>query len=246
VRINQSPNLNTNPNSKSPNFTAAWEVRVFINGDRSIRTSNIRRGLREAQHILTNPANGDEKLKAIKSTVLTHVKDLQYYGGKTTNIGEIIRNIVHEKQGVGYLFTGPQATKLNELGKLIGPEKHAGLEVLGSTTTFESKVAVKNYFAKVEDFINNRVIRVKESINPDTGLYQGDEMILNLYTTSIGEPGTKGFKLNIDSAVWEKANQPPAKAGVKPEAKPLVLIKRARRTNSKVDNSQPRLEFEKA
>jgi len=245
MRINQNPNLNTNPNTNNPNFTGVTVVRVFVDGDRSIKTSFLRKGLREAQHILTNPANSDETKKAIKSVVLTHVKDLQYYGGKTTNIGEIIRNVVDEKKGVGYFFTGPQATELNRLGKIIGPEKHDGLEVIGSTTTFESKLAVKNYFARVKEFIDNKIIRVKESVNPDTGLYQGDEMVLNLYTTGIGNPNKKGFKLNLDSAAWEKANQPTPNIETKPETKPLLLVKRAKKVSSKVDDSEPKLDFDK-
>lgn len=242
MRINQNPNSNLS----DPNFTSVVQARVFVDGRRSIRTSNMRRGLRGVQHILTNPANGDPQLIAIKSNILTHLKDYHYYGEKVHNIGEYIRNVVHEKEAAGYLFTGPQVTKLNELGKIIGPEKHAGLEVIGSTDTYESSLAVKKYFKQTTDFINNDKIRVKESLNPDTGLYQGDEMILNIYTKSQGEPGKKGFKLDIDSVSWETA-RPQVKPEVKPESKPeskgLTLIKKLKKVKQLADYGQTRLLF---
>lgn len=194
-------------NSNRVNFTSVITTRVIIDGQSSVRTSNIRRAIRGLQSILVNPANKNDKFVKVKNEFSSKVKDLNYYGEKV-QIGEVIRNIVDPKKGLGYLFTGVHAENLNALGKVIGPEKHKALEVLGTTKSYESSAAIKAYFEKANEFITHAKSRVSEKINPKTMSYEGDELVLNIYAKSVGKPGKKGYKLEIDHVEFKKAQAP--------------------------------------
>lgn len=219
-----------NKNSNRVNFTSVVSARVIIDGQTSVRTSNVRRAIRGLQSILINPANKNDKFVKVKKEFSSKVKDLNYYGEKV-QIGEVIRNIVDPKKGLGYLFTGVHAENLNTLGKAIGPEKHKALEVLGTTKSYESSAAIKAYFEKANEFITHAKSRVSEKINPRTMSYEGDELVLNIYAKSIGKPGKKGYKLEISSVEFKKAQTPPsvsvgAKAATKPKTdKPKAQMK---------------------
>lgn len=212
---------NKNPNRV--NFTSVVTARVIIDGQPSVRTSNVRRAIRGLQSILINPANKNDRFVKVKKEFSSKVKDLNYYGEKV-QIGEVIRNIVDPKTALGYLFTGVHAENLNTLGKVIGPEKHKALEILGKTKSFESNAAIKAYFEKANEFITHAKSRVSEKINPKTMSYEGDELVLNIYAKSVGKPGQKGYKLEIDRVEFKKAeNLPQLPIKEKKTAKPKVV-----------------------
>ncbi len=247
--------MQINCKQNSPNFTSVIKTQVFINGSRALSEKNIRRGIRATQTILTNPAEGNAKLIAAKQEFCKYVKDLNYFGEKSKYIGNVIRNVIDDKLGIGYIFTGAQAEKLDELGRKIGPEKHKALDVMGTTESFESGIFIKKYFEQINDFINRGVLRVKEHLNPQNNSYSGDEMILKIYTKSSGMYGQKGFKIEFDGIKFEKENvtkpvlsliKQPKKRPVRsrfvatelPETKPA---RRGKKNNSK---NQPSLPFD--
>lgn len=196
--------INQNNNPQHPNFTSIIKTKVFIDGLQTIETENLRKGLREVQSILINPANGNERLKGIKKEFSNHVQDLNYHGEKV-KIGEIIRNIVDEKKGLGYFFTGIHAQKLNETGKKIGPKKHEALSILGNAKSYEANLAAKKYFDQIRKFVSFSKATVKESINPQNLSYEGDELILNIYAKSTKNKNNN-LKLEIDKIVFSKQN----------------------------------------
>lgn len=212
-----------NKNSNRVNFTSVVPVRVIIDGDISLRESNIRRAIRGVQSILINPANKNDRFVKIKKEFSSKVKDLNYYGEKV-KIGEVIRNYVDSTKAIGYIFTGVHVETLNALGKLIGPEKHWASKIRGKARSFESKSAAWDYFDKVEEFIMHAKSRVSEKINPKTMSYEGDELVLNVYVKSVGKPGKKGYKFEIDHVEFKKAeNLPQLPIKEKKTAKPKVI-----------------------
>lgn len=212
-----------NKNSSRVNFTSVVPVRVIIDGQTSLRTNNVRRAIREFQSILTNPASKNDKFIKIKKEFSFKVKDLNYYGEKV-QIGEVVRNIVDPKKGLGYIFTGIHAENLNILGKAIGPEKHKALEILGTPKSFESSAAVRAYFEKANEFISHAKSRVSGKINPKTMSYEGDELVLNIYAKSVGKPGINGYKFEIDHVEFKKAEHlPQLPIKEKETAKPNVV-----------------------
>lgn len=248
MKINNSVN-------NSVNFTSVVPVKVFIDGRPSANPVNIRRAVRGLEHILTNPANGEQSLIAIKKDFVSHDRDFNYFGEKMAS-GMLIRNIVDK--GVAYLFTGEHAKILNELGKKIGPEKSRGLEYLGTTKTFESNVLAKKYFERIQTFLSYPKIRIRESISLQTRMYIGDEVELHINAKSVKDLGKKGFGLNLENISFKKlgSNEPEPmpevnrepKANVVKNAKPIVKKNMPAAQNNasaqKTANSQTRINFD--
>ena len=101
------------------------------------------------------------------------------------------------------MFTGIHAEVLNDLGKKVGPAKHAGLVQHGTVKTFYAKSLATDYFEKMKTFIENPKIRIKESVNQNTRMYEGEDVELNIHAKSSGKMGKPGFKLDINDITWE-------------------------------------------
>lgn len=247
--------MEINCKKNSPNFTSVIKTQVFINGARSLSEKNIRKGIRITQAVLTKPAEGDAKLIAVKKEFSKYVKDLNYYGEKSNYIGNIIRNAIDEKFGIGYIFTGAQAEKLDELGRKIGPQKHKALDIIGTTESFESGVYAKKYFEQINDFINRNLLRVKERLNPKSNSYEGDEVVLKIYAKSSGVSGQKDFKIELDGIKFEKENisQPILASKKSTRKRPvrsrfvateLPETKPVKRSKKSISKNQPSLPFD--
>jgi len=191
MQINKANNVN---------FTSAVPLKVFINGLPSTDVANIRKAVVATSKILTSPANADQKSLSIIRKFIKSDRDFSYTDGGVKS-GVLIRNII--SQGQAYLFTGEHAKILNELGKKIGPAKSQGLAQFNTTKTFESSTLTKNYFDKIREFLSYPLIRVKESINPKTRMYEGDLLELNILAKTEGKAGKNGFKLVIDDISFQ-------------------------------------------
>jgi hypothetical protein len=190
-------------------------LKVFINGLPATDPDNIKKAIVATSKILTTPPSGNEKSLSIIKKFIKHDKDFSCpMGGFKT--GELIRNFVDK--GLAFLFTGQQATVLNDLGKKIGPAKSQGLAQFNTTKTFEANALATNYFQKIETFLAAPRLRIKESVNAQTRMYEGEPLELNIHATSKGQMGKAGFKLDIDdisfsktSAALQTVQAPPAK-----------------------------------
>ena len=196
--------LNRPKSRAKSSFTSIIPFKVFIDGKPSTDAKNIGRAIRGLAKILTTPNGGDEKLLAIKKKFVSKDHYFCFPGGVIPN-GKVIRNHVFE--GISYIFTGFHSRKLDELGRKIGPEKRKGLENLGTTDTHEVDVAVKEYFAKVKEFIHSHKGRIKSGVNAK-GKYVGDEIGLHIQTKSSGKPGKRSFKINVDDIAFRKIINP--------------------------------------
>lgn len=237
--------MNVQPKSNNVNFTSVLQTRVFIDGQQALRPKNIKMGIRGLESILTNPSF-DEKSLRIKKKFAEHVKDLNYFGGKV-DIGEVIRNFVDPKGVLAYLFTGIHTTKLNEVGKKIGPEKRFSLESKGTTKSYEVGGKVRAYYELINKFISYKNARVKEFINPRDGTYAGEELMLNIYAKSSGKVGKKDFKLTFEDIYFSKDTEVKQTLPEK-QAKntlPKASGKRKPKEVKKNNNAQLKIDFNK-
>jgi len=214
--MNISPISNNNISRTSSqakvSFTSVIPFKVFIDGKPSTDAKNIRRAIRGLARILTTQDGGDEKCLALKKKFVSKDFNFCFPGGVLPN-GKVIRNHVFE--GISYIFTGFHSRKLDELGRKIGPEKRKGLENLGTMATHEVDVAVKDYFAKVKEFIFNPDERLRAGVN-DKGQYVGDEIGLHILTESSGKPGKRSFKIRVDDIAFRRIiNSPVPNTSVK-------------------------------
>lgn len=193
----------SNQNTNNPNFTSVVRFKVVIDNLHALDEKSINRALRDFQDKLIHPAEGNEAIIKMKRFFSSHINDFNYHGEKV-DIGEVLRHVVVDKKGFGYIFTGIHAKNLNELGKKIGVKKHQALEILGVVKSYESSCAVKNYFNKARDYISYPSCRVKENINEKTMNYIGDEIGLVINAKSIGRPDKKGYKVVAGSIDFVK------------------------------------------
>lgn len=239
--------MKINQNDNNVSFKSAFPARVFIDGKRAVRPESLRNCSTKLEHILTNPAKGDKSLVGIKTEFSNHVKDFNYFGEKV-KVGEVIRNIVGELDGIVYFFTGAQARELNAVGKKIGPEKHFALNVMGSTKSYEASAKVKAYFDKAREILSYPKLRLKSMINPKTNEYMGDELILNIYAKSAIKKGKKEPVFEIERISFQSVK--PEKKVVN-EVKPLGSESVAQNTkhgkksskNQKGGNDQLKIDF---
>lgn len=194
VNINQN---NTRKNLKAnPNFTSIIPVKILIDGDPSVGFRNIKKVTRALSDILFKEIGDNLKAIELKQEFSRYDRDFKDPDGLGDK-SELIRNRV--LSGVSYLFTGPQAEQLDTLGRKIGPAKRKGLDNYGTTKTFEAKAFGRDYANQITKFINsNSKAKIRATINHETGAYQGEEMFLEIKTTSQGTFGKKNFKLFID------------------------------------------------
>lgn len=199
INFNVKQNNNTR---KNPNFKSIIPVKVFIDGYPSVDHKNLSRAVRALSEILFQPAQNNEMAKTIKQMFVKYDRDFRHVDGSGDK-SQVIRNKTYN--GVAYLFTGPHAEQLDEIGRQIGPAKSRGLDNFGTTKTFEAKARAREYFEKIEQFINsNSKSKIRESINSETASYQGQELGLCIFTKSQGKPNKKGFKLVIDGIKFRR------------------------------------------
>lgn len=194
--------MKINQNDNKVSFQSAFPARVFIDGKRAVRAESLRTCASKLEHVLTNPAKGDKNLINIKTEFSSHVRDFNYFGEKV-KIGEVIRNVVGEVDGIVYFFTGAQAKELNSMGKKIGPEKHFALNTIGTTKSYEACSRVKAYFDKAREILSYPKLRLKSMINPKTNEYMGDELILNVYAKSSVKKGKKEPAFEIEGISFQ-------------------------------------------
>lgn len=206
--INTTLSQNKYKNSvSSPSFSSIMPVKVFIDDLPSTNRSNAKRAIRGLSKILFNSAK-NENDKAIKESFSKYDRDFRHIDDEGDK-SKWLRNLP-QKGGISYLFTGPQAEELDALGRKIGPEKNIGLQKLGTARTFEARAKAHDYFNQIKKFIeSHNGAWIRESINPQTGIYEGKELGLCIFAKSEGVYGKRGFKLNIDKITFRKIDSAP-------------------------------------
>jgi hypothetical protein len=202
MNINTVSNLsNTKLCIQPPSFKSIIPCKVFIDGNICSDVKKTNKTVRELSNVLFQP-QPNQSAQKIKQIFSRFDRNFRYVD-KTVSKGKTIRNRCFSE--VSYLFTGPQAEQLDELGRKIGKAKAIGRKFLGTTKTFEVMCQGQKYFEQIQKFINsNSRAKIRESINPETGAYEGNEIGLHILAKSEGMPDTKGFKLIINDIVFRK------------------------------------------
>lgn len=185
-----------NNNQQKLGFGKVMKIRVFIDDLQTVDEKKIAKATRQLVKILqkqdlTHP-NGDAFIKTFKEKVPDYFAPV----GKVDPGTPIIRNLIDSTRQ--FLFTGPQVSELNPLGREIGKAKGKSLERVGTTNTYETRVSSDNYSNKIESFIKNPKMRLREQGD------NGKELELNIYTTGKGNPKSDRFKLILNGIMFRK------------------------------------------
>ena len=251
-----------NQNTSNPSFTSVIPTRVIINNHISIHPQNVKKAVRGLQKILTNPANEDESIKAIKAAFCTNVKDFQYFAGAKYESGTLIRNITDvdiakfterlPDEGLAYLFTGNEVLELAKKGRTIGPERTKSdkyverfgniINKLGINAKKEKGERVRSfeelekditYYDKIKAFLAKPKLFLKSAEGKDKGAPV--ELIINAIKDVDGKIKIK----NIFFSPIKKVEEPI-------EVKPQALSNRSRikkKIKTIIKDSQTKLLF---
>lgn len=210
--MNISPINNSNINQtsrKNPSFAGLAPFKVFVDGVPAENVMNTKRGFRLLENALYNLSDKSPVAKEVRQLFFEHDKEFRHWDRRLEK-GKLIRRSRIYPDYIPYFFTYPQAGPLDELGREIGATKREGLENYGTTRTHAVLTKVRNYFAKIREFINfNHKAKIRERINPVTNQYEGTELGLHIFTHSEGIPGKKGYKLCLDSVKFRKIKDDP-------------------------------------
>lgn len=193
----------SNNKYNNPNFGSIIPVKVFIDGDPSVSKANTARALRQLTSLLFEQSSSTDAV-AIKAKKTMEKFDKDYVDPKGEGKKHsLFRN--RSLNGMSYFFTGKQAEQLNLIGKQIGPAKGRGLDDYNTTETAEAKALGSQYAKIVWTFITaNSKFKIRESIDPVTGGYKGNEIGLCIFTESNGRVGKRDCKLTIKDVLFRK------------------------------------------
>lgn len=193
-----------NNRSNNPSFTSVVPVRVFIDGLETFNQKNIKTACHQLTSVLVGPAKNNEKNLAIIREFAKHDPDYNinygFYGypkkfnKKSIQPSEYFRCIADNNNC--FIFTGPQAEKLKELGKALGAEKIA-CKTRNIKNSFDLQAAKRSYRFMIGNYIKSTKLKIKETFDEKTRQKLGKpvEMIINM--TSNGKAGLKTFKMKL-------------------------------------------------
>ena len=198
-------------NNNNPSFTSVIPVKVVLDGIEVYSPKYTRPATQKLTKILTGPVKDDEKMLEIVRKFAQHDPDYDYtlgmYGAqkwgnsKKHQPSDFFRCIV-DVTGT-YLFTGLQANKLKEIGKILGKAQRSCKEqkVL---TNFELQCAKRSYSYKIWDFLHAAKVRLTEGFDKGTKQRCGDQVALCLHMSSNKKYGQVGFKMELDDVSFPK------------------------------------------
>ena len=203
MNINSISCYNNNQNlaCKKPNtvtsFKSTMPVKVFIDGLPSGDKTNIDRGIKKLYSILFNPKKNDLETE-ISNKFLNAIKDFKPEIPCPSEERKIFitSSSIDEKN---YMFTGPEAEKLSEIGHKLGISIRKGKEK-NIPKTFETKSTRKEYIEQIKNFVQPKSKTLITDKNKN-------KMGLCIFTTSNGKFGKKSFNLTLDDIKFRKIEE---------------------------------------
>lgn len=201
------------PADNKTSFTSVVPVRVMIDNKEVYSDKLVRPAVLQFASILAGPVKNNERLiNIIKKFGLADIdysvtKGINGYpklfGEKKVQPSNYFRYIF--KKHSHYLFTGPQAQKVKELGKEVGIERKSA-KLRGDSESLDLHVAQSNYYGAINEFLRKRVFRLTESFNPESHEKVGEPVSLVLQMSSNKKYGEKGFKMELEDISFTKSS----------------------------------------
>ncbi len=191
--------------ANKPTFTSIVPVRIFIDGMETCDEKLIKTSCRQLGNILVGPSKSENQLSIMRKfdyydkdyNIQAAVKGLpKQKHHKNVHPSDYFRSII--ENGRTFLFTGPQASIINSLGKQIGSEKIASKEN-GILNSFDLFVAKKNYSRAISNFISNPRLRMTK-LNQDG---KRNPLTLNINMKSNKKYGLSTFKIKLEDINFE-------------------------------------------
>lgn len=143
--------------SNGPNFTGIVPIRVFVNGQEKCDEKIIRSATRKLTSALIKPEENTE-LAELYSKFDSQYRKKGYPEGAKPS--DFFRLIIDKSQGA-FLATGPQARRLNELGKDIGKERGLCNE-RGTKNSLDLIVSKMKYFDAIVSMLKSVNLRLAQ------------------------------------------------------------------------------------
>lgn len=178
-------------------FTSIVPVRVFVDGMETFNQKLIKSSCHQLNNVLKGPSNNGRQLSIIQKFA-QHDPDYSYekgYLGHGSIASDFFRYII--KDNTSYIFTGKHADILKNIGKSIGLERKFCKEN-NHKTSFDLMFARKSYGNKITSFLQNKNIRLREFVNPNTKQKFGKPVQLNIFMQSNKKYGLTTFKTHLD------------------------------------------------
>lgn len=198
-------------NNNNPSFTSVIPVRVILDGTEVYSPKYARPATQQLTRILAGPVKGDPKKLEIVRKFAQHDPDYDYtlgiYGAqrgkssKKLQPSDFFRCIV-DVTGT-YLFTGMQANKLKEIGKILGKLQQTCKEQKVSTN-FELQCAKRSYSYKIWDYLHTAKVRLTEGFDRNTKQRYGEQVSLCLRLSSNKKYGQSAFKMELEDVSYPK------------------------------------------
>ena len=130
--------------STNVNFGAATHVYFFTNDGKRILSD---KNMRKCERYLVRHLNGAKNLKNRNQELVDNFKyDKKHFvGDKDYSFISKVRSVYDKTKAYVNIITGKDVKKVNEWGKKIGEAKALSKERTGSTKSFETYEAVKQY-----------------------------------------------------------------------------------------------------
>lgn len=202
---NQSQSLNIS-------FTSVVPFRVFIDGMETFNKQNLKYAAHKLTATLAGPAKNDNKKLQIIRNFAKHDPDYNIEFGihgypkrknkKNIQPSDYFR-CIFDKEG-SFLFTGPQAEKLQELGKSIGSEKVC-CKSRKISNSFDLQAAKHYYGFVIGNFMRSAKLRIKETFDPLTRIKAGKPVEMHINMSSNKKYGMKSFKMQLDSIDFKQS-----------------------------------------
>lgn len=202
-----SVNKNNTHKASGQSFGSIMRVKVIHNGVVSTDKQIMKSAIIELSEKLFKPAQKGTLEDTMQSGFEKYDRDYVRPKGMGDK-SQILRNII--KRNMLYLFTGGHAQQLDDMGRMIGPAKSAGLKESATTNTEEVNAARAEYFAKADALIkDNMPSRLRERINPKTFASEGQEIGLCIYTKDAIAPSKKQSIVDLQGIVFRKISESP-------------------------------------
>lgn len=197
-------NMEIRHNQNSVNFKAYMPVNVIVDGMPTTDLRVTKKAIVGLMHILKEPKTKQEL--TLRDKFGTFVPDFKIFSLEELEHGPAVRRFFDGRGTLlDYLLTGSHAREVEEAAIKIGP---------ASKNWVSRCKAVNEYFAKLKDIISNKNNRLEGSVVPgytENGIYP---LNLNIYASSNGKPGKKGFKVFVQGIVFRGYDVPPFKKSV--------------------------------
>lgn len=197
--------MQINQHQKNVNFTSRMRLELIVDGSPCTDVEVIETAVHNLSKLITKPYKNPAKSQPLVDEFVNYDRAFtQYDGHKKPNVP--IKFCIDRLTNIAYLFTDMHAATIKELGKKLGMTKckiKAELKALYPGNAFPNehleslikeevkadprvRAASIAYSNKIKDYLSPEYekIMVRERINPESRMYEGEPVTLRILASA--------------------------------------------------------------